>query len=289
MDEPTAALSGVEVERLFSVARSLRDERRGGAVHLAPLRRGVRAVPAHHRHARRRLGLHRPDRATLDRRPGRAPDGRPRGRPRCTPSRTTEPGEVLLEVRGLTSHGVFTDISFTVRARRDRRAGRAGRRRAQRGGPGGLRRRPLRQRRGHRSAARACRTGVAVGRDRGRPRAGARGPPPAGPGDGAVGRAQRDAGPALGAEPVRAAAPARRATRGRATGPSGCSVKADTPRRSGLDPVRRQPAEGRAGEVAGHRAAGADRRRADPRHRRRHQGRGAPPARPSWPPTASPY
>ena len=28
MDEPTAALSGVEVERLFTVARSLRDEGR---------------------------------------------------------------------------------------------------------------------------------------------------------------------------------------------------------------------------------------------------------------------
>ena len=28
MDEPTAALSGVEVERLFAVARSLRDEGR---------------------------------------------------------------------------------------------------------------------------------------------------------------------------------------------------------------------------------------------------------------------
>ncbi len=29
MDEPTAALSGVEVDRLFAVARSLRDEGRG--------------------------------------------------------------------------------------------------------------------------------------------------------------------------------------------------------------------------------------------------------------------
>ena len=41
---------------------------------------------------------------------------------------------------------------------------------------------------------------------------------------------------------------------------------------------RRQPAEGRHRQVAGHRAAAADHRRADPRHRRRHQGRGAPAA-----------
>ena len=41
----------------------------------------------------------------------------------------------------------------------------------------------------------------------------------------------------------------------------------------------RQPAEGRAGEVARPRADAADRRRAHARHRRRHQGRGPPPAR----------
>ena len=59
MDEPTAALSGVEVERLFAVAAVAARRRRGGAVHLAPLRRGVRALPAGHRDARRALGGHR--------------------------------------------------------------------------------------------------------------------------------------------------------------------------------------------------------------------------------------
>ena len=60
--------------------------RRRGAVHLAPLRRGLRAVRPGHGDARRPLGLHRPDRGP-HRRPGRAPDGRPRGRPRCIPKR----------------------------------------------------------------------------------------------------------------------------------------------------------------------------------------------------------
>ena len=44
MDEPTAALSGVEVDRLFAVARSLRDAGARGVVHLAPLRGGLRAL-----------------------------------------------------------------------------------------------------------------------------------------------------------------------------------------------------------------------------------------------------
>ena len=56
MDEPTAALSGVEVERLFAVARVAARRGRRGPVHLAPVRRGLRALPADHRHARRRAG-----------------------------------------------------------------------------------------------------------------------------------------------------------------------------------------------------------------------------------------
>ena len=76
MDEPTAALSGVEVERLLR-GGPLPARRRGGrAVHLPPVRRGVRAVPADHRHARRALGLHRPDRRGHHR-PGHPPHGRP--------------------------------------------------------------------------------------------------------------------------------------------------------------------------------------------------------------------
>ena len=115
MDEPTAALSGVEVERLFAVARALRDAGSGGPVHLAPVRRGVRAVPAHHRHARRCVGLHRPDRRR-DRRPGRAAHGGPRGVLAVSEAGHRVPVTVLLEVRDLTSHGVFSDVSFQVRA-----------------------------------------------------------------------------------------------------------------------------------------------------------------------------
>jgi inositol transport system ATP-binding protein len=44
----------------------------------------------------------------------------------------------------------------------------------------------------------------------------------------------------------------------------------------GRQSLRRQPAEGGARPLAGLAAQGADRRRADPRHRRRGQGRGAP-------------
>ena len=42
---------------------------------------------------------------------------------------------------------------------------------------------------------------------------------------------------------------------------------------AGRQPLRRQPAEGDARQVARHQAGGADLRRADPRHRRRRQGR----------------
>ena len=53
MDEPTAALSAAEAERLLDVARRLRD--RGAAVvRQPPSRRGVRALRPPDRHARRR-------------------------------------------------------------------------------------------------------------------------------------------------------------------------------------------------------------------------------------------
>ena len=97
MDEPTAALSGVEVERLFAVARSLRDEGRGAGLHLAPLRRGLRALRHGHGDARRRLHRHRADRRHHRRR-DRLADGRPRGRRRCSPRRPPTIGEPVLEV-----------------------------------------------------------------------------------------------------------------------------------------------------------------------------------------------
>ena len=46
MDEPTAALSAAEAERLFSIIRDLRAIGGGGALCLAPARRNSRALPA---------------------------------------------------------------------------------------------------------------------------------------------------------------------------------------------------------------------------------------------------
>ncbi len=114
MDEPTAALSGVEVERLFAVARALCEE--GAAVlfishrfdevfslcqRITVLRDGalVSTDPVAdlsvERVVRRMVGR---DVSTL------------------FPGRDVEPGDVVLEVDGLSRRGVFADISFSVRS-----------------------------------------------------------------------------------------------------------------------------------------------------------------------------
>ena len=114
MDEPTAALSGVEVERLFSVARSLRDEGRailfishrfdevfdlcdtvtvmrdGAYVATTPI-----AETTVDDLVRQMVG---------------------RDVTELFPKQDAVIGEPLLEVSGLTSPGVFHDISFTVRS-----------------------------------------------------------------------------------------------------------------------------------------------------------------------------
>ncbi|MEV4414911.1 sugar ABC transporter ATP-binding protein [Catellatospora sp. NPDC049609] len=114
MDEPTAALSGVEVERLFAVARSLRDA--GTAVLFISHRfdevfalcqrvtvmrdgRWVSTDPA--------------EALTVDevvrRMVGREVSA-------MYPKQETTAGAPRLQVRGLTRHGVFQDVSFTVHA-----------------------------------------------------------------------------------------------------------------------------------------------------------------------------
>jgi rhamnose transport system ATP-binding protein len=114
MDEPTAALSGVEVERLFGVARSLRDEGRalvfishrfdeifalcdmvtvmrdGAYVSTDPIEA---VTPAE----------------IVNRMVGRSVDT-------LFPKTEGTPGEVLLDVQHLTRQGVFDDVSFQVRA-----------------------------------------------------------------------------------------------------------------------------------------------------------------------------
>jgi rhamnose transport system ATP-binding protein len=113
MDEPTAALSGVEVERLFAVTRALRDD---GAAVLFISHRFDEVFSLCQRVTVMRDGrwiatapIGELDVATLVRQMV--------GRDVATlfPKQDTEIRDVLLEVRGLTRAGVFTGVSFAVR------------------------------------------------------------------------------------------------------------------------------------------------------------------------------
>ena len=114
MDEPTAALSGVEVERLFTVARSLRDE-------------GRALVFISHRFDEifdlcdmitvMRDGAYVSTDRITDVTPAQVVQ-RMVGREVETlfPKTDGPIGDVILTVSDLTSHGVFEHVSFTVRA-----------------------------------------------------------------------------------------------------------------------------------------------------------------------------
>jgi rhamnose transport system ATP-binding protein len=114
MDEPTAALSAAEVDRLFAVIRTLREH--GAAVlfishrleevfatcqQVTVMRDGKQVL------SRELAGLTAADlvRAMVGRELAERPD-----------ETHGTPGEPLLAVRRLTREGVFTDISLTVRA-----------------------------------------------------------------------------------------------------------------------------------------------------------------------------
>ncbi|MCV2490058.1 sugar ABC transporter ATP-binding protein [Geodermatophilus sp. YIM 151500] len=114
MDEPTAALSGVEVERLFAVARALRaagaavlfishrfEEVFGLCDRITVMRDGrwVSTAPT------AELTVDQVVRAMVGREVAS-----------LFPKQDVEAGDVVLEVRGLTRRGVFSDISFDVRA-----------------------------------------------------------------------------------------------------------------------------------------------------------------------------
>ena len=114
MDEPTAALSGPEVERLFTVVRALREEgaailfishrldevfaicdtvtvmRDGAVVHDAPI-----AAMTPDEMVRRMVG---------------------RELSALFPKQDTQVGDTVLSVQRLTREGVFTDVSLEVRA-----------------------------------------------------------------------------------------------------------------------------------------------------------------------------
>lgn len=114
MDEPTAALSGNEVARLFSVARSLCAD---GAAILFISHRFEEIFELCQRVTVMRDGKHIST-APLD---GMTVDdlikqmvGRDLGA--LFPKIDVDPGAVILEVENLTRAGVFTDISFRVRA-----------------------------------------------------------------------------------------------------------------------------------------------------------------------------
>ncbi|MGM1057662.1 sugar ABC transporter ATP-binding protein [Saccharothrix sp. Mg75] len=114
MDEPTAALSGVEAERLFAVVRALCAQ---GAAVLFISHRFDEVFALCERITVVRDGAwvstDRVADVTVDqvvrRMVGRDVSA-------LFPKEDVEPGDVVLEVDGLTRHGVFADVSFSVRA-----------------------------------------------------------------------------------------------------------------------------------------------------------------------------
>jgi rhamnose transport system ATP-binding protein len=114
MDEPTAALSGVEVDRLFAVARSLRDE---GRAILFISHRFDEVFDLCDTVTVMRDGAYISTDAITDvtedeivrRMVGRDVT-------ELFPKQAAEIGDVVLDVKNLTSPGVFTDVSFTVRS-----------------------------------------------------------------------------------------------------------------------------------------------------------------------------
>ncbi|GAA0971229.1 Ribose import ATP-binding protein RbsA [Nocardioides aquaticus] len=114
MDEPTAALSGVEVERLFTVARSLRDEGRALVFishrfdEVFSLCDTVTVMRDGAYVATQPIATTTVDEVVAQM------VGREVGE--LFPKTSAPVGDVVLEVEGLTRAGVFTDVSFSVRA-----------------------------------------------------------------------------------------------------------------------------------------------------------------------------
>jgi rhamnose transport system ATP-binding protein len=115
MDEPTAALSSVEAERLFGIARSLRDEGRGLVFishrfdeifalcdRITVMRDGA-YIATHHTEEVTPQQI-------VTSMVGRAVDTL------FPKTEGTTPGEIVLSVDGLTRRGVFEDVSLTIRS-----------------------------------------------------------------------------------------------------------------------------------------------------------------------------
>jgi len=114
MDEPTAALSGVEVDRLFAVARSLRDEGRALVFishrfdEVFDLCDTVTVMRDGDYVSTDAIAETSVDQI-VSRMVGRDVD-------ELFPKTPAEIGDAVLEVKGLSSVGTFHDVSFTVRS-----------------------------------------------------------------------------------------------------------------------------------------------------------------------------
>jgi len=114
MDEPTAALSGAEVDRLFAVARGLRDKG-AGILFISHRFDEVFALSDRITVMRdgRYIATHETAKTSVNE-VVREMVGRDIAA--LYPKQKAEIGEVVLTVDGLTRAGVFDDVSFTVRA-----------------------------------------------------------------------------------------------------------------------------------------------------------------------------
>ena len=114
MDEPTAALSGPEVERLFSVVRTLREQ---GAAVLFISHRLDEVFTICDTVTVMRDGAVVHDARIADMTPDEMVK-RMVGRELSTmfPKQDTQPGDAVVKVHRLTREGVFFDVSFEVRA-----------------------------------------------------------------------------------------------------------------------------------------------------------------------------
>ncbi|SFR68596.1 monosaccharide ABC transporter ATP-binding protein, CUT2 family [Agromyces sp. CF514] len=114
MDEPTAALSGVEVDRLFAVARSLRD-RGAGILFISHRFDEIFALTDRITVMRdgRYIATHETASVTT---PDIVREMVGRDIDQLFPKEVAEIGDVVLKVSGLTRIGVFADIDLEVRA-----------------------------------------------------------------------------------------------------------------------------------------------------------------------------
>jgi rhamnose transport system ATP-binding protein len=114
MDEPTAALSGVEVERLFAVARSLRDEGRGLVFishrfeEVFELCDTVTVMRDGSYVSTKKIADTTVDALVAEMVGREVAD--------LFPKTVAPIGDVVLDVQGLSSVGLFADVSFQVRA-----------------------------------------------------------------------------------------------------------------------------------------------------------------------------